>query len=155
MAMRATTRTLRRVTAPASARTSSSSILGVRTSTAQDLRKRIEAGFSYVTLTRLQEAIALPMPSLAELVQIPTRTLARRKSAGKLAPDESERVFRIASVLAKAEALFEGDRAAALAWLTQPNRALGDERPLDVARTEVGAREVEDLIGRLEHGVFS
>ena len=130
-------------------------MLGFHAGTVKDLRKRIASGFPYVTLTRLQQAIALPMPTVAELVHIPPRTLARRKAAGRLAPDESERVFRMAAVLAKAQNLFEGDRAAALSWLTAPNRALGDERPLDVARTEVGAREVEELIGRLEHGVFS
>jgi putative toxin-antitoxin system antitoxin component (TIGR02293 family) len=120
-----------------------------------DLRRRIESGLPYATFIRLQQALALPLPAVAVVVQLPIRTLARRKAAGRLAPDESERVVRIAGVLAKAQNLFEGDRAAALAWLAAPNRALGDERPLDVARTEVGAREVEDLIGRLEHGVFS
>ena len=40
-------------------------------------------------------------------------------------------------------------------WLSSPQRALGGSTPLSLARTEVGAGLVEDLIGRLEHGVFS
>jgi uncharacterized protein (DUF2384 family) len=40
-------------------------------------------------------------------------------------------------------------------WLRSPNRALGGESPLALSKTEVGAREVENLIGRLEHGVFT
>jgi putative toxin-antitoxin system antitoxin component (TIGR02293 family) len=51
--------------------------------------------------------------------------------------------------------LFEGDRDAAVEWLTTPQTALGDRVPLDLARTEIGAREVERLVGRLDHGVFS
>ena len=51
--------------------------------------------------------------------------------------------------------LFEGDNAAALRWLTAPRKALEGKTPLAYARTELGAREVEDLIGRLEHGVIS
>ncbi len=81
--------------------------------------------------------------------------MARRKAAGRLAPDESERLLRISTVFEKTVDLFEGDVAGAVAWLTSPKRALGRETPLAYSRTELGAREVEDLIGRLEHGVFS
>lgn len=132
---------------------SSASTLGVRVQSVRALRKRIEHGFAYTAFERLRAAIDLPAPAVAALVQIPERTLARRKQKGALLPTESERVFRISRVLTKATDLFEGDREAALAWLAAPSRALGGERPLDLARTEVGAREVEDLIGRLEHGV--
>jgi len=49
--------------------------------------------------------------------------------------------------------LFEGDRELAGRWLTSPSLAFGGIRPIDVAQTEPG--KVADLIGRLEHGVFS
>ncbi|HEX7190811.1 MAG TPA: antitoxin Xre/MbcA/ParS toxin-binding domain-containing protein [Thermoanaerobaculia bacterium] len=67
----------------------------------------------------------------------------------------SDRLFRVARVLARAIDLFDGDREAALEWLTKPQRALGDAVPLDLAATELGAHEVEALALRLEHGVFS
>jgi putative toxin-antitoxin system antitoxin component (TIGR02293 family) len=51
--------------------------------------------------------------------------------------------------------LFEGDRDAATEWLTTAQPALGGSVPLDLAKSDVGAREVERLVGRLEHGVFS
>ena len=54
-----------------------------------------------------------------------------------------------------AESLFGGDRALAMEWLEAPARALAGHTPLQFARSEIGAREVEDLIGRLEHGVLS
>ena len=48
-----------------------------------------------------------------------------------------------------------GDQERAEAWLKKPNKALGMKTPLQYAETEPGAREVENLLGRLEHGVFS
>lgn len=51
--------------------------------------------------------------------------------------------------------LFEGDVAGAVVWLTSPKKALGHKTPLAYSRTKPGAREVENLIGRLEQGVFS
>ena len=55
----------------------------------------------------------------------------------------------------KALKLFEGDAWAAERWLSSPKVALDGAVPYELVRTEAGAREVEALIGRLEHGVFS
>jgi putative toxin-antitoxin system antitoxin component (TIGR02293 family) len=72
-----------------------------------------------------------------------------------LQPDESDRLLRVSRVFARAIELFEGDDRAARHWLSTPQRALGGAVPLTLAKTKVGAREVERLVGRLEHGVFS
>jgi putative toxin-antitoxin system antitoxin component (TIGR02293 family) len=64
-------------------------------------------------------------------------------------------LLRVSSLFEKSVDLFEGDVAAAVNWLTSPKKALNRQTPLLYARTEVGAREVEDLIGRLDHGIFS
>jgi putative toxin-antitoxin system antitoxin component (TIGR02293 family) len=88
------------------------------------------------------------------VVGIPERTLARRRLAGRFAADESERLLRISAVFEKAVELFEGDVAGAVTWLTRPTKDLGHQTPLKYSRSELGAREVESLIGRLEHGVF-
>lgn len=119
------------------------------------LVRQVEQGFPFRALQQFQKSSGLPMERIAALVRIPPRTLARRKAAGRLHPDESERLLRLSRVFDKAVALFEGDAPAARRWLATPKKALGGEIPLDFARTEVGAREVETLIGRLEHGVFS
>lgn len=87
---------------------------------------------------------------LAELAQIPPRTLARRKEEGRLDPDESDRLLRASRVFGRALALFEGDVDAARTWLSAEQPALGGMAPLELATTDVGAREVENLIGRLE-----
>jgi putative toxin-antitoxin system antitoxin component (TIGR02293 family) len=129
--------------------------LGLGASDTSGLIRQIEAGFSFQTLLKLESHTGVNLAALASLIGIPERTLARRKSAGKLAPEESERLLRISSIFEKAADLFEGDIGAAVNWLTTPKKALGNEQPLLYARTEVGAREVENLLGRIEHGVFS
>lgn len=48
-----------------------------------------------------------------------------------------------------------GDQERAEAWLKAPQKALGMKTPLQYAETEPGAREVENLLGRLEYGIFS
>ena len=129
--------------------------LGLAAASPSELIQHVERGFSFKTLHALESKSGLPGSALASLVGIPPRTLARRKSAGKLSPDESERLLRLSTVFEMAVDMFEGDNAAALRWLTAPRKALEGNTPLAYARTEVGAREVENLIGRLEHGVFS
>ena len=129
--------------------------LGLGTSDTAQLIRQIERGFSFATLRTLESNSGLALSLLASIIGIPERTLARRKTAGRLAPDESERLLRISILFEKCVELFEGDVAAAANWLATPKKALHQETPLMHARTELGARQVEDLIGRLEHGVFS
>jgi putative toxin-antitoxin system antitoxin component (TIGR02293 family) len=129
--------------------------LGLSASNSAELIQQVERGFSFKTLHTLESRSGLPGAALAGLVGIPERTLARRRSKGKLTPEESERLLRLGTVFEQAVELFEGDNAAALRWLTAPRKALEGKTPLAYARTELGAREVEDLIGRLEHGVVS
>ncbi len=81
--------------------------------------------------------------------------MARRRDKGRLKPAESERLLRLSFLFEQAVDLFEEDVDAARNWLETPNVGLGGETPLRLAETELGAREVENLMGRLDHGVFS
>lgn len=129
--------------------------LGLAATDTFDVVRAVQEGFPYAALTRFHEASGLAIGSIADLVRIPQRTLMRRKAAGRLHSDESERLLRMSGIFEKAVELFEGDAAQARRWLATPSRVLGGQTPLEFAQTEVGAREVEDLIGRLEHGVFT
>ncbi len=129
--------------------------LGLTWASTGELIEQVERGFSYKTLHTFESKIGIPSLALAGMAGIPERTLARRKAKGKFTPEESERLLRLSTVFELALELCEGDNAAALRWLTAPRKALGGNTPLAYARTEVGAREVENLIGRLEEGVFS
>lgn len=128
-------------------------LLGLALGGPVELHARLEQGLPYDALERLRALLDLPLARIAELVRVPLRTLARRKEAGRLQPEESDRLVRVARVVGLALGLFEGDVSAVRAWLAQPQMALGRRAPLDLATTDVGAREVERVIGRLEHGI--
>src|SRR5207302_11363408 len=72
--------------------------LGLTTSRTDQLIDHVQAGFSFKTLVALATASGIAVSEIASLLEIPERTLARRRIAGKLAPDESERLLRIATV---------------------------------------------------------
>jgi len=128
-------------------------LLGLSTFDAAGLHDRVASGLSYSALERLRRAVDLPMSQLAELIRVPTRTLARRKESGRLEPEESDRLLRLSRIVGLTLRLFEGDLSETRRWLSAPHASLGDDAPLAMATTEVGAREVEHLIGRLEHGI--
>jgi putative toxin-antitoxin system antitoxin component (TIGR02293 family) len=115
----------------------------------------VRRGLSYATFRSFLEETGLSQGQGAALIGIPPRTLQRRRQEGRLSPEESDRLLRAARVLASAVGLFEGDMTRTRQWLETPAPALGGEIPLRLAETEVGARAVEQLIGRLEHGVPS
>jgi putative toxin-antitoxin system antitoxin component (TIGR02293 family) len=130
------------------------SSLGVETEDALELIGMVRRGLSFRRLREFQRQSGLTMSRIASVTRIPSRTLSRRQESGRLEPDESDRLFRISRIFDLAVDLFEGDADAAREWLETPLRALGDEVPLDLASTDAGAREVESLITRLDHGVF-
>ncbi len=117
--------------------------------------RQVRDGIPYAALLRFQKNSGLGASRIADLIRIPQRTLMRRKAVGRLRTDESERLLRVSGVFDKALELFEGDAQAARRWLTTPSESLESHSPLDLAATEIGAREVEDLVGRLEYGAFS
>ena len=114
----------------------------------------VKAGLDVRVFVDLARRLGVSEARLAEIAGIASTTLTRRKRAGTLSPAESERVLRLAALLERAAHVFE-DEAGAADWLRAPNLALGGDTPLALADTELGAREVEDLLGRLEHGVYS
>ena len=86
---------------------------------------------------------------------IPDRTLERRIADGAMLKiDEADGIARLLRVVTMARETFE-DAGLADSWLRSPNPALGDNIPIRMARTDLGGREVEAVLGRLVHGVFS
>ncbi len=119
-----------------------------------ELIRKIQKGLRFTELETLQSTIDLPFEQLAAKLSISRSTLQRRKAAGRLSPDESDKVMRLSRLLEHATKVF-GDIEKARAWLKFPQRGLGNAVPLDYAETEVGAREVDDLLGRIEYSVYS
>jgi putative toxin-antitoxin system antitoxin component (TIGR02293 family) len=127
---------------------------GLQAKHPQELIRRVQRGLRFRELERLQDSIHIPLERLAEKLSISRSTLQRRKAAGRLSPDESDKVMRFWRLLRQAANVFGGiDKAEA--WLKHSQPGLGGAVPLDYAETEVGAREVENLLGRIEYGVYS
>src|SRR5437867_10096742 len=130
-------------------------LLGLDTFDAPVLLRAVQRGLAYRTFDRFRRNTALSFERAVSLIGIPRRTMTRRRRERRFLPDESDRLLRASRLFGKTLELFEGDRDAATEWLTTAQPALGGRVPLDLAKSEVGAREVERLVGRLEHGVFS
>jgi putative toxin-antitoxin system antitoxin component (TIGR02293 family) len=129
-------------------------VLKTRVRSADRLRQRVRTGLPYSALEALGERLGLPVGALGEALGVPARTLARRRGAGRLTAEESDRLVRLGRITALAEEVL-GDGAKAARWLRQPNRALGQVVPLRHLDTDLGVREVEAVLLRIEHGVYS
>jgi putative toxin-antitoxin system antitoxin component (TIGR02293 family) len=125
---------------------------GRGTPTATELRDRVRAGLPYESLESIRERLRLTLPEIAVLLHVPLRTLARRRHGGRLDADESDRLYRVARIAARAVDVLNTDERVAT-WLRRPNRALNGEPPLALLDTDLGARQIEDVLGRLEYGV--
>src|ERR1043166_31700 len=119
-----------------------------------ELIQRIQKGLRFSELKTLQDTIGLPFEQLAAKLCISRSTLQRRKAAGRLSPDESDKVIRFSRLLRHATRVF-GDVERGRAWLKHPQVGLSGAVPLDYASTETGAREVENLLGRIEYSVYT
>lgn len=128
-------------------------LLGLEYFDLPNVLKAVEKGFPFKAFERLMRNMDLPSDRVTEIIGIPRRTLARRKVEKRFTSDESERLLRGARVFAKSLRLFDGDRDAAVEWLVTIEAALG-KAPAELISTDVGAREVERVIGALEQGVF-
>lgn len=129
-------------------------VLGLKWQNKDDLIRLLRRGLPVSAFETLQAEIGVSAQTLARTTHIATRTLSRRKREGHLDTDESERLFRIGALFDRAVEVL-GGKEAARKWFKTPLRALAGQSPLEYADTEPGAREVEDLLGRVEHGVFS
>jgi len=119
-----------------------------------ELIRQIQKGLRFSELETLQNSLHMPFEQLAAKLAISRSTLQRRKAAGRLSPNESDKVIRYSRLVRQAADLF-GDIEKARAWLKHPQYGLGGAVPLDYAGTEAGAREVENLLGRIKYGVYS
>lgn len=128
--------------------------LGRHLASDRDLREAIREGFRPAVVEELMRASGLTLKELAGALDLSPRSLQRRRTSGRLARYESDRLYRLARIVAIAND-FLGDRERALRWLKRPNRALGGIAPVAAIDTELGARQVENILGRIAYGGIS
>jgi putative toxin-antitoxin system antitoxin component (TIGR02293 family) len=119
------------------------------------LRAFVEIGLAAKVFKSLADWANITRSDLAQAADIPLRTVQRRETSEtrRFERDESDRLARVARLYAIAESVL-GSREEAQRWMKTPNRSLDGVRPLDELETEVAAREVEDLLGRIQYGIF-
>lgn len=127
--------------------------IDVKAENTDQLIAQLKKGLSTESFDRLKDRLNISDNVLSKIVQIPKRTLDRRRQTGRLKTDESERILRLAQVYDMAFDVF-GEQKKAESWLKKPARGLGGKIPLEYADTDLGAHEVINLLGRIDHGVF-
>jgi putative toxin-antitoxin system antitoxin component (TIGR02293 family) len=128
--------------------------VGVRSRNREDTIGVLKKGLPVSSFEKLHKGIDISSSDLARITNIAIRTLQRRRKQGRFQTDESERLLRLGVLFDKAIEVL-GSVDAARDWMKTPKKPLAGKTPLEYCDTEPGAREVEDLLGRIEHGVFS
>jgi putative toxin-antitoxin system antitoxin component (TIGR02293 family) len=128
--------------------------LGRTLSSDRDLRDAIREGFPPAVVEELMRATGLSLKELAESLDLSPRSLQRRRRSGRLARFESDRLYRLARIVALARQSL-GNQELAMRWLKRTNRALGGLAPIAAIDTEPGARQVENVLGRIAFGGIS
>jgi putative toxin-antitoxin system antitoxin component (TIGR02293 family) len=127
--------------------------LGVKAASRIGLGAMIHAGLPAAKVSRLLNASGWNKSQLFAWAHIPPANGNRRFKAGRFEAHESERIARLARLFDEANDMLRSP-VRATEWLVEPNPRLGGVAPVEAAGTELGAAEVEALIGRLRHGVY-
>jgi putative toxin-antitoxin system antitoxin component (TIGR02293 family) len=118
-----------------------------------DLHKAVHNGIPYRSFERLREILNISQAEFAELLMISPRTVQRRKREKRFTPEESDRILRVARLFARSVMVF-GDNDRALLWLRSPLPTLGGRPPWELMDTDIGVEQLEDILGRIEYGVY-
>ncbi len=115
----------------------------------------IRRGFPVDSARRVAEYYGITDAQVATLLGASERTLSRRRKEDKpLDATESDRLYRLARIGVRTLEVFENDETARK-WLKRPNRALGGAVPLEMLDTDAGTEQVDELLTRIEYGVYS
>ncbi len=109
-------------------------------------------GLEFGEFEALRRQLDLSLDELTARIGLSRATIEKRKVTGRLTPDESGKVVCFARLLGHAVHLF-GGLEEARQWLKAPQRGLHGAVPLDYAKTDLGAREVENLLTQLNYGI--
>ncbi len=128
-------------------------MLGVSATGEHDVITKLREGFPASAIHEIEAQLGLTHAAVASLLSLPQRSFARRTKARRLSQHESEVLLRLARVFQSACEVL-GAKEKAVRWLQRPNRSLGNVPPLQMLDTEAGARQVDDVLGRIAYGVY-
>lgn len=119
-----------------------------------DQVEELKQGLSTEIADELCIELKITRQELARYTGVGERTLKRKFKEGRLNCGQSERMVRLSRLLERTVQVM-GGREAAVQWLKAPRSYLRGQTPLDMVVTELGTEEVLNLLGRIEHGVFT
>jgi len=119
-----------------------------------DMVNKIREGFLSIAFNDVCKELEVSQAELSRSLGLQLRTLARRKMSKNLTAGESDRLYRLVRIYVFAIEVLQNKKSAVV-WLKTPNFALGGKIPLDLFDTDVGTKEVEHLLGRIQHGIFA
>lgn len=132
-----------------------SNLLGTRPNDRFDADARIQRGLPLRVLEQLKAEMQLTDAEIATTLGLSTKTIGRLRSAHRrLDLVSSDRLYRVARLYQIAIDVLESPEGAR-EWLRTPQIGLNMRVPIELMQTEVGAREVEALLGRIDYGVLS
>ena len=120
----------------------------------EELIEAVSEGLPAHLARELAKSLEITLEDMAGLLRLNPRTLQRRLDEGTLDLNESERLWELSRLFHRAVEVLEG-APGAVHWFKNPIEILGWATPLAYARTAVGLRELENILGRIEHGVYS
>lgn len=128
-------------------------VVGRSVRSPEDLAKRVRKGLAFAALSAVVQQYGISRDVLCGILHLSRRNLLRRKEQDRLSPDESDRLYRLARILAHANRVFEDPEESA-DWIQAPNAALGKQQPLALLDTDIGVQQVDQVLGRIEHGII-
>ncbi|HVN45880.1 MAG TPA: antitoxin Xre/MbcA/ParS toxin-binding domain-containing protein [Steroidobacteraceae bacterium] len=127
---------------------------GREVSSDADLAQVVSRRIPLKALKHVQSAGTFTDGEIQEFI-IPARTRRHRaEKKERLTVEESDRLVRLTRIQAIAEDVL-GDTSKAHKWLRQPLGELGGRPPLELARTEAGARVIEQILARIDWGAVA
>ncbi len=127
-------------------------VVGKRVRSPEDLVERVRKGLPFAALLAVMEQYGISRDALCSILHLSARNFLRRKEQKRLSPDESDRLYRLARVIAHANRVFESPEESA-DWIRSPNAALSKQQPVDLLDTDLGVQQVDQVLGRIEHGI--
>lgn len=118
----------------------------------ENLAELVRKGLPFAALAAVMGDYGISRDVLCTILHLSPRNFLRRKEQRRLSPDESDRLYRLARVIAHANRVFE-DPDESAEWIHSPNVALGKQQPLILLDTDIGVQQVDQVLGRIEHGI--
>ena len=118
---------------------------------------RARQGIAVAEAARIMQTWSIPVVTFAALLGVSERQWSRARAGDSdrlLSPVASDRLLRASQVFEHASAVFDNDHDA-VGWFSMPNHALSGQTPLSLMDTDAGVREVDDVLTRIEFGVYA